>query len=117
MMIGQSAVERIDVGDRLIVPADDHVSIAQTCAFGWTALLDTGDKNAAGSGKVVAADQNAMKWRILARHTNVATLNFSIFDKAAGNKFGGVDRNGETDALSRKNDGGVDADDFTIRRD
>src|ERR1051326_249990 len=105
-------MQRIDVGNHLIIPTDNHVTVAQAGTLSGTVRVDAGDKNAARSGQVVSSNQEPMQRRVLSSYTNVSSLDFSIFDKAAGDEFGCIYRDRKTDSLGRKNDRRVDADDF-----
>src|SRR6185295_19931235 len=56
-----------------------------------------------------------MQRHILAADADLAAAHAAVFDQTAGDELRGIDGEGETDALRRQNDGGVDTDDFAAR--
>jgi hypothetical protein len=58
-----------------------------------------------------------MQRHVLAAYADEAARDLAVLDKPACDILGRVDGDGETDALRRQNDGGVDANDFAARVD
>src|SRR6476660_6333949 len=63
----------------------------------------------------MTTDQKPMNGRVLACNSEIPAADFSVLDQAARNKLRRIDCGCKTNALSRKNDGRVDADHFTAR--
>src|SRR5207249_9961010 len=64
----------------------------------------------------MASHETPMQRSVLSGYTNETALDFSIFNKPSCDKFRGIDSGCEADALSRKDDGGIHANDFALRR-
>src|ERR1035441_5680314 len=67
--------------------------------------------------KIVEAHDPAMNGNRLRRHSDVTAPDSPIAQQAAGNEFCGVDSDGETDSLRRKDGRGVDSDNLPARVD
>src|SRR5207237_8859824 len=62
--------------------------------------------------QVIKARHPAMQRRSLASHADVTATDPPLLDQPAGNEFGGVARDRETDSLGRPNQRGVDSGQF-----
>ena len=102
--------------NRAVVECDNNIALTKARAFSRAVLLDARDKDSAGYSQMMTPHQSAVKRRVLSSHTDISPLDFSIFDKPAGNEFCSVDGDRKADSLRRQNDGCVDADDFAVGR-
>ena len=106
---GEDAVEVVDSGYRMVVEGYDYVAFPDSGAVGGTFFF-AGDHDDSGFfGQVIKADDAAVDGDGLGGDADKAAANASIAKEAAGHEFGGVDADGEADALRGKNGGGVDA--------
>ena len=109
--IGEDAVKIVYSGYRFPVHCNDEIAFAHSGAMSW-AFFFTGDDDDSGFfGEIVEADDAAVDRDGLGGDADEAAANASVAEEAAGNEFGRVDADSETDTLRGKNGGGVDADD------
>src|SRR5690348_110185 len=106
----------VDTRDYLIPVPNDDIALQQTRAIRRTTRFHARDQYARLHYQAMKADHAPGDVHILAGQAQIATPDFSVLDEPAGDELRCVDADGETNALGRANDRGIDTHHLAIRR-
>ena len=82
---------------------------------GGTSRLKADDQNATVHRQPIKANDSRVNRHVLAGHSNPTAPNATVFNQPGGNELGRVAGDGKANSLCGKNDGCVNADDFSAR--
>src|SRR5438874_1798208 len=105
-------VQIVHVRDRFVVEGDNHVIGPYAGLFRWTPFFNRDHHCTTLLRQLIKARHSAMQWRSLPSHADVTATDPPLLDQPAGNEFGGVARDRETNSLGRSNHRWVDSDHF-----
>ena len=114
---GEEAVEFVDAGDGCGAEGDDDVSGLDSGLLCWAGFLDVVDHDGGVDGEFVFVDEAAGQRDVLAGDADPAAADAAVEQELGGDEFGGVDADGEAEALRGHDGRGVDADDLAARVD
>src|SRR2546425_1660590 len=97
------------------VERDNEVSLAQPSNRGWTVGFDGDELHHLRCHSAIAPRDEAVDRAGLPDDSQMSAADVAAHQQLAYHPLGGVDRDGEADALSHPNDGGIDSDDARPR--
>src|SRR5579872_6595645 len=97
--VGQQAMQVVHACDRLAVHSDDHIAFSQSCFLSRTAVGNRYHDHSTFAGKIVEADHPPKQGHGLSLDADITTADSSLAQQSSGNKFRGIDSDGETQTL------------------